>query len=344
MRRHALTVALAAALIIAGICGAASAGDKEKKGPKFDGKRGGPRMQMMEGMSGGMGMGAPGAMDIEFGLWRADKLSDAVDEAMGLEIYGALNLDAKQKAQLKEQIEKVKKIREKAKSLLNEYEGKLLPLVNDAKSEIKATGMESDKTRGEMDKLVRAYRDAVKPLREESFDAMKKIHDVFKKEQIDKLWRIKPLWAKVSPDANEMEVHPVALAFLDRLRIMPGSKLDQIKGKIKDRMEKPGFPLTKKQSDDFFAMVDKIRALSSDEYESQRETLASGLDPAIVLLVNKRHHGAGGGMGPDKISKSDGDEGPDKDDEADPPPFVKHMAMKHFLHVITGDYFYSLIK
>lgn len=344
MKRHTFTFALAAMLIVTGICGAASAGDKGKKGDKFDGKRGGPRMHMTEGMGGGMGMGAPGAMDIEFGLWRAEKLADAADEAMGLEIYGALNLDAKQKAQLKEQIEKVKKIREKAKSLLNEYEGRLLPLVNNAKNEIKTTGMESDKTRGEMDKLVRAYRDAVKPLREESFETMKKIHDVFKKEQLEKLWRIKPLWAKVSPDANEADVHPVALAFLDRLRIMPDSKLGHIKGKINERMEKPGFPLTKKQSDDFFAMVDKIRALSSDEYESQRETLALGLDPAIVLLVNKRHHSAGGGMAADKISKSDGDEGPDKNEEAGPPPFVRRMLMKHFLHVITGDYFYSLIK
>ncbi len=259
---------------------------------------------MQQGMGPNAGMKRPvraGArmLGIDLRLFGPDtKLRTELDDALALMLYKSLNLDEVQKQKLKDLAAQAKALENQANRIKKRYEQKLIPLVRKAKREIRNTGTVSKDTADAIARLRRQYGNETKPIREQAIEIATSARAVLRPEQIQAARTSLRLrfWGPVlESEVQDSGVSPWALAFIDRLRMMPQQRLDRMKQRVYRRAQNGTMPISIDKLDDFFSFVDQIRALSEDDYEAKRLELASDIDPVILDMIQNRHAQMGRG-------------------------------------------------
>ena len=294
----------------------------------------------------------PGSLGIDLKLHHSDTLRSAMEELGAAHMYDTLNLTAEQQKAIKKHIEEIRELRKQADTIRGKYEQLML-------TQIKAIpkGKQPDdvviKNMQAMQKLRREYREATLPIKERAIDIGKSLAGIITPDQYTALREMPKMFMKaLSGDSTS---NPWALAFVDRLRLMPQQRYEKMKSRVGDNM-----PLTADQRAAFFAQVEHIRSLSAADYEASRSELAAAIDPAIVDMIQQHRggrgmgkgmgkgmgNGMGKGMGPG-AGMGQGMMNPDGQPCMGPGPGMgpgRHLHKGHLWRIITSDAFYNLLK
>jgi hypothetical protein len=355
-----MTILVASVAVMAMAFDVDARGRGKGKGKRGKGWQGQPAMGQgmmnrdMQPGDEGFGPG-PKALGIDLKLRKSDKLRAAMEEVAAQHLYDTLNLTAAQKKALKQNIDEVRELRSQADVIRTKYENLMI-------DRIKAMpkGKQSDEVRIQqmkaMHKLRREYREATRDIRERAIEVGKSLAGIITKDQYQALQNMPRLFQKAMEQETD---NPWALAFVDRLRLMPQQRFEKMKARSGKRMN-----ISEEQRNAFFAQIEHIRSLSAEDYEANRAELAAAIDPAIVEMIQQRRGGKGKGMGKGRgqgqgmgrgMGPGDGSgpgmgrgQGMGPGDGMAPGPRMgrgKHMMRKgHLWRIITSDAFYNLLK
>jgi|GEM_PF-3062934 len=348
-----MTILVASVAVMAMAFDVDARGRGKGKGKRGKGWQGQPAMGqgMMQPGDKGFGPGF-GALGIDLELRKSDKLRAAMEEVGAQHLYDTLNLTAAQKKAMKQNIDEVRELRSQADVIRTKYEGLMI-----AQLKTVPKGKQSDEVRVQqmkaMHKLRREYKEETRDIKERAIEVGQSLAGILTKEQYQALQNMPELLRKAMEQETD---NPWALAFVDRLRLMPQQRFEKMKARSGKRMN-----VSEEQRSAFFAQIEHIRSLSAEDYEVSRTELAAAIDPAIVEMIQQRRGGRKG-MGEGRMGRKgrgmgSGDgrgpgmgsgKGMGAGDGMAPGPRMgrgKHMMKKgHLWRILTSDAFYNLLK